>query len=268
MDIKIGKLVSPADAVLMYAGLEPPTQGGGPSWECSRRTPVTERALDGGRSLSKLPRRQTTAPTPAQEFHALRRASARRAATRSATQRDAARRSARQRAAQREAEGRKAWQKAQARQSATSVKVQLPCLQKDLRTGSISRDIVNFPSELCRRRSGLFAEVAHLLVPPEPRHGTSPAHLQLLGPPRAGQPHPQRSRRAPGRKEAPLAAMRQQHPGVLRSLLISKTPGPSLQIDHFGSGAFQEHHATAIKIRAACEHECRSLRTCPASTRS
>ena len=37
---------------------------------------------------------------------------------------------------------------------ATSVNVQLPCLQKDLRTGSISRDIVNFPSELCRRRSG------------------------------------------------------------------------------------------------------------------
>ena len=35
---------------------------------------------------------------------------------------------------------------------ATSVNVQLPCLQKDLRTGSISRDIVSFPSELCRRR--------------------------------------------------------------------------------------------------------------------
>ena len=33
---------------------------------------------------------------------------------------------------------------------ATSVIVQLPCLQKDLRTGSISRDIVNSPSELCR----------------------------------------------------------------------------------------------------------------------
>ena len=33
--------------------------------------------------------------------------------------------------------------------------------------GSISRDIVNFPSELCRRRrSGLFTEVARL-VPPE-----------------------------------------------------------------------------------------------------
>ena len=31
---------------------------------------------------------------------------------------------------------------------ATSANVQLPCLQKDLRTGSISRDIVNFPSEL------------------------------------------------------------------------------------------------------------------------
>ena len=35
-------------------------------------------------------------------------------------------------------------------------------LQKDLRTGSISRDIVNFPSELCMRRSGGFAEVACL----------------------------------------------------------------------------------------------------------
>ena len=38
---------------------------------------------------------------------------------------------------------------------ATSVNVKLRCLQKDLRTGSISRDIVNFPSELCRRRSGI-----------------------------------------------------------------------------------------------------------------
>ena len=49
---------------------------------------------------------------------------------------------------------------------ATSVSVQLPCLQKDLSTGSISRDIVNFPSELCGCRSGLFAEVARL-VPPD-----------------------------------------------------------------------------------------------------
>ena len=28
-----------------------------------------------------------------------------------------------------------------------------------------SRDIVNFPSELCRRRSGMFAEVARLVPP-------------------------------------------------------------------------------------------------------
>ena len=48
---------------------------------------------------------------------------------------------------------------------ATSVNVQLPCLRKDLRTGSISRDIVNFPSELCRRRSGIFTEVARLVPP-------------------------------------------------------------------------------------------------------
>ena len=41
-----------------------------------------------------------------------------------------------------------------------SVNVQLPCLQKDMRTGSISRDIVNFRSELCRRRSGIFTDVA------------------------------------------------------------------------------------------------------------
>ena len=49
---------------------------------------------------------------------------------------------------------------------ATSVNVQLPCLQEDLRTGSISRDTVNFPAELCRRRSGTFTEAA-LVVPPE-----------------------------------------------------------------------------------------------------
>ena len=51
---------------------------------------------------------------------------------------------------------------------ATSVNVQLPCLRKDLRAGSISRDVVNFPSELCRRRGGTFAEVARL-VPPDKR---------------------------------------------------------------------------------------------------
>ena len=49
---------------------------------------------------------------------------------------------------------------------ATSVNVQLPCLRKDLRTGSISRDIVNFPSEPCRRKSGTFTELARL-VPPD-----------------------------------------------------------------------------------------------------
>ena len=43
--------------------------------------------------------------------------------------------------------------------------VQLPCLQKDLCTESISRDFVNFPSELCRRRSGMFTEVACLMPP-------------------------------------------------------------------------------------------------------
>ena len=76
---------------------------------------------------------------------------------------------------------------------ATSVNVQLPCLQKDLHTGSISRDIVNFPSELCRRRSGTFAEIARL-VPPEHRgspagrrraHGArTRAHRRLRGRPR------------------------------------------------------------------------------------
>ena len=34
-----------------------------------------------------------------------------------------------------------------------------------MRTGSISRDIVHFPSELCRRRSGMLAEVARLAPP-------------------------------------------------------------------------------------------------------
>ena len=48
---------------------------------------------------------------------------------------------------------------------ATSVNVQLPCLRKDLRTGSNSRAIVNFPSELCRRRSGVFTEDTCLLPP-------------------------------------------------------------------------------------------------------
>ena len=44
------------------------------------------------------------------------------------------------------------------------------CLQKDLRTGSISRDIVNFPSELCRRRSGVFTEVSLLVLPDKTFH--------------------------------------------------------------------------------------------------
>ena len=48
---------------------------------------------------------------------------------------------------------------------ATSISVQLLRLRKNLRTGSISRDIVNFPSELCRRRSGIFTEAARLLPP-------------------------------------------------------------------------------------------------------
>ena len=64
---------------------------------------------------------------------------------------------------------------------ATSVNVQLPCLQKNLRTGSISRDIVNFPN-LRRHRSGMFTEVARL-VPPDlflspSRSKSPPSHLQ------------------------------------------------------------------------------------------
>ena len=49
---------------------------------------------------------------------------------------------------------------------ATSVNVQLPCLQEDLRTRSISRGMVDIPSELCRHRSGTCTEVARL-VPPD-----------------------------------------------------------------------------------------------------
>ena len=52
---------------------------------------------------------------------------------------------------------------------ATSVSVRLPHLQKDLRTGSPSRDIANFPPELCRRRRGAFAEVARLVPLPGAR---------------------------------------------------------------------------------------------------
>ena len=36
---------------------------------------------------------------------------------------------------------------------ATSVNVRLLRLRKDLRTGSLSQDVANFPSELCKRRS-------------------------------------------------------------------------------------------------------------------
>ena len=60
-------------------------------------------------------------------------------------------------------EGTKLWR-------ATSVNAQLPCLQKDLCAGSISRDIVNFPSELSRRRSGTFAEVERLVPPGHTSH--------------------------------------------------------------------------------------------------
>ena len=42
---------------------------------------------------------------------------------------------------------------------ATSVNVRVPRLQKDLSKGSISRDVANFPSELRRRRGGMFTEV-------------------------------------------------------------------------------------------------------------
>ena len=49
---------------------------------------------------------------------------------------------------------------------AISVNVQLPCLRKDPHTGSISRELVNSPSELCRRRIRIFTEVVRV-VPPE-----------------------------------------------------------------------------------------------------
>ena len=55
---------------------------------------------------------------------------------------------------------------------ATSANMRLLRLLRDLRTGSILRDIVNFPSELSRRRSGTFAEVARL-VPPQIRTSLS-----------------------------------------------------------------------------------------------
>ena len=42
---------------------------------------------------------------------------------------------------------------------ATSLNLRPPCLQKDLRTGSISLDIVNFPSELRTRGSGTGVQI-------------------------------------------------------------------------------------------------------------
>ena len=48
---------------------------------------------------------------------------------------------------------------------ATSANAQLPCLRKDLRTRTISRNIVDFPSELSRRRSGMCTEVARFVPP-------------------------------------------------------------------------------------------------------
>ena len=44
------------------------------------------------------------------------------------------------------------------------------CLRKDLRPGSMSRDVVSFLSELCRRRSCMFTEFSRL-VPPGGRLG-------------------------------------------------------------------------------------------------
>ena len=61
---------------------------------------------------------------------------------------------------------------------ATSVNIQLPCLQKDLRTGSISRDTVNFPSELCRLR-GMFTEFARLVTPQGCRLQVAGCRLQV-----------------------------------------------------------------------------------------
>ena len=67
---------------------------------------------------------------------------------------------------------------------------QLPRLQQDLRAGSISEDIGNFPSELCRRRILMFAEVARL-VPPgqgcaaqgDNTHSERAPYLDTVGPP-------------------------------------------------------------------------------------
>ena len=51
------------------------------------------------------------------------------------------------------------------KQRVTFVNVQLLRLRKDLRMVSSSRYIVNFPSELCGRRRGMFTEVARLVTP-------------------------------------------------------------------------------------------------------
>ena len=54
-------------------------------------------------------------------------------------------------------QSRRARDRPEGTKRATSVNVQLLRLQKDLRTGSTSRDVVNFPSN----RSGMLTEVAH-----------------------------------------------------------------------------------------------------------
>ena len=54
---------------------------------------------------------------------------------------------------------------------ATSVDEQLPCLWRDLRAGSTSREVANSSSELCRRRSGMLSEVAGVVPPDNQRSG-------------------------------------------------------------------------------------------------
>ena len=62
---------------------------------------------------------------------------------------------------------------------ATSVNLQLPCLRKDLRTGSISRDVMNLSSEFCSRRSGMFTEVTRLVPPEFTRNSTESVYWNL-----------------------------------------------------------------------------------------
>ena len=66
------------------------------------------------------------------------------------------------------------------------VSVQLPCPQKELHTGSISREVVNFLSELCRRH-------VDGLVPPERAKGGFGARVAsaprgIAGRPAGSQP--------------------------------------------------------------------------------